>query len=215
MEEVKVKVRVPTNWNDITLETYLKYKKNLDLYKDDEDDEETKIDKSIIIALDILCGLAPNFATQMPIEILRHVMETMNNFMQNTEFPLQRIIHIGDREYGFEPNLSNMAYGAYLDISKFDKITIDKNWPKIMSILYRPVVSKSGELYDIKEYTGLEDETVFLQTPMNIHFGCISFFLRLRNDLAIYTLKSLKEAEAIQLLLKSTMEKSGKDIPQL
>jgi hypothetical protein len=214
MEEVKVKVRVPTNWNDITLETYLKYKKNLDLYKNDEDDDEDMIDKSIIIALDILCGVAPNFATQMPIEILKHVMETMNSFMQNTEYNLQRIIKIGDTEYGFEPNLSNMAYGAYLDISKFDKITIDKNWPKILSILYRPIVSKSGELYEIKEYTGLEDETVFLQTTMDMNFGCISFFLHLRNDLASYTLKSLKEEEGIQLLLKSIMQRSGEVIPQ-
>ena len=50
MEEVKVKVRVPTNWNDITLETYLKYKKTLDLYKDDDEDELDMIDKSIIIS---------------------------------------------------------------------------------------------------------------------------------------------------------------------
>lgn len=214
MEEVKVKVRVPTNWNDITLETYLKYKKNIDLYLNDEDDDLDKIDKSIIIALDILCGVAPNFASQMPIEILNHVMETMNSFMQNTEYNLQRIIKIGDTEYGFEPNLSNMAYGAYLDISKFENITIDKNWPKIMAILYRPIVSKTGDLYEIKEYTGMEDETVFLKTNMDINFGCISFFLHLRNDLASYTLKSLKEEQGIQLLLKSIMERSGKVIPQ-
>jgi len=141
MEEVKVKAKVPTDWNDITLETYLKYKKNIDLYKDDED-EDDMIDKSIIIALDILCGIAPTYATQMPIELLNHVMDTLNNFMQKSEYNLQRIITIDNVEYGFEPNLSNMAYGAYLDISKFDKIGIDKNWPKIMSILYRPVLSK-------------------------------------------------------------------------
>ena len=214
MEEVKVKVRIPTNWNDITLETYLKYRKTLDLYKDDDEDDIDMIDRSIIIALDILCGVAPNFASQMPIEMLQHVMDSLNSFMSKTEFDLQRIITIDGIEYGFEPNLSNMAYGAYLDIAKYDKITIDNNWTKIMSILYRPIVSKSGKLYEIKEYNTLEDDTIFLKTTMDINFGCMFFFINLSRDLALYTLKSLKEGGEMNLLLQSIMEKSGKDIPQ-
>jgi hypothetical protein len=215
MEEVKVKVRIPTNWNDITLETYLKYKKTLDLYKDDDDEDELDmIDRSIIIALDILCGVAPNFASQMPIEMLQHVMDSLNKFMSDTTFDLQRIITIDGIEYGFEPNLSNMAYGAYLDISKYDKITIDTNWTKIMAILYRPIVSKTGKLYEIKEYTTMEDDTIFLKTTMDVNFGCIGFFLHLSSDLALYTLKSLKVGEETNLLLQSIMERSGKDIPQ-
>lgn len=214
MEEVKVKVRIPTDWNDITLETYLKYRKTLDLYKDDDEDELDMIDKSIIISLDILCGVAPNFASQMPIEMLQHVMDSLNKFMTETKFDLQRIITIDGIEYGFEPNLSNMAYGAYLDISKYDKITIDTNWTKIMAILYRPILSKSGKLYEIKEYTGMEDDTIFLKTTMDINFGCIGFFLHLSKDLALYTLKSLKEGQEMNLLLQSIMERSGKDTPQ-
>lgn len=214
MEEVKVKVRIPTNWNDITLETYLKYRKTLDLYKDDDEDDIDMIDRSIIIALDILCGVAPNFATQMPIEMLQHVMDSLNSFMSKTEFDLQRIITIDGVEYGFEPNLSNMAYGAYLDISKYDKITIDNNWTKIMAILYRPIVSKSGKLYEIKEYNAMEDDKIFLKTTMDINFGCMFFFINLSRDLALYTLKSLKEGGETNLLLQSIMERSGKDIPQ-
>jgi hypothetical protein len=214
MEEVKVKVRIPTNWNDITLETYLKYRKTLDLYKDDDEDELDMVNKSIIIALDILCGVAPTFASQMPVEILSHVMESLNNFMTDTKFDLQRIITIDGVEYGFEPNLSNIAYGAYLDISKYDKITIDNNWQKIMAILYRPILSKTGKLYEIKEYTGTEDDTIFLKTTMDINFGCIGFFLHLSKDLAHYTLKSLNLQEETNHLLQSIMERSGKGIPQ-
>ena len=215
MEEVKVKVRIPTNWNDITLETYLKYRKTLDLYKDDDEDGEIDmVNKSIIIALDILCGVAPTFASQMPVEMLSHVMDSLNKFMTDTTFDLQRIITIDGVEYGFEPNLSNIAYGAYLDISKYDKITIDNNWTKIMAILYRPIVSKSGKLYQIKEYTGMEVDTIFLKTTMDINFGCIGFFLHLSRDLAHYTLKSLNLQEETNHLLQSIMERNGKDIPQ-
>jgi hypothetical protein len=215
MEEVKVKVRIPTNWNDITLETYLKYRKTLDLYKDDdEDDEIDMVNKSIIIALDILCGVAPTFASQMPVEMLSHVMDSLNKFMSDTTFDLQRIITIDGVEYGFEPNLSNIAYGAYLDISKYDKITIDTNWPKIMAILYRPIVSKTGKLYEIKEYTGMEDDTIFLKTTMDINFGCMFFFINLSRDLTLYTLKSLKGELEMNHLLQSITEKNGKGIPQ-
>jgi hypothetical protein len=214
MEEVKVKVRIPTNWNDITLETYLKYKKTLDLYKDDDEDELDMVNKSIIIALDILCGVAPTFTSQMPVEMLSHVMDSLNKFMSDTTFDLQRIITIDGVEYGFEPNLSNIAYGAYLDISKYDNITIDNNWQKIMAILYRPVVSKTGKLYEIKEYTTMEDDTIFLKTTMDVNFGCIGFFLHLSRDLALYTLKSLNLQEETNLLLQSITERNGKDIPQ-
>ena len=214
MEEVKVKVRIPTDWNDITLETYLKYRKTLDLYKDDDEDELDMVNKSIIIALDILCGVAPTFASQMPVEMLSHVMDSLNKFMSDTTFDLQRIITIDGVEYGFEPNLSNIAYGAYLDISKYDNITIDNNWQKIMAILYRPIVSKTGKLYEIKEYTTMEDDTIFLKTTMDVNFGCIGFFLHLSRDLALYTLKSLNLQEETNLLLQSITERNGKDIPQ-
>ena len=42
--------------------------------------------------------------------------------LQKTDYPLQRNITIEGVEYGFEPNLSKMPYGAYLDISNFDTI---------------------------------------------------------------------------------------------
>ena len=150
----------------------------------------------------------------MPVEMLSHVMDSLNKFMTDTTFDLQRIITIDGVEYGFEPNLSNIAYGAYLDISKYDNITIDNNWAKIMAILYRPIVSKSGKLYQIKEYTGMEVDTIFLKTTMDIKFGCIGFFLHLSRDLALYTLKSLNLQEETNHLLQSIMEKSGKGIHQ-
>ena len=215
MEEVKVKVRIPTNWNDITLETYLKYRKTLDLYKDDdEDDEIDMVNKSIIIALDILCGVAPTFASQMPVEMLSHVMDSLNKFMTDTTFDLQRIITIDGVEYGFEPNLSNIAYGAYLDISKYDNITIDNNWAKIMAILYRPITTKVGELYNIKAYTGMESEEPFLKLGMHVHFGALFFFVHLLKVLPNSILKSLKDSENLPHSIKSILAASGKVMEQ-
>jgi hypothetical protein len=116
--------------------------------------------------------------------------------MTPEQMELQRFVTIDNVEYGFEPNLSKMTYGAYADISKYDTLTIDKNWAKIMSILYRPVVKKDKlDLYQIKQYDGNIEEDKWLNITMDIHFGCLFFFINLQMDLMKDTLKSLTEME--------------------
>jgi hypothetical protein len=109
---------------------------------------------------------------------------------------LHKFVTIGNTEYGFEPNLSKMTYGAYADISQYDTISIDKNWAKIMSILYRPVVKKDRHgLYQIEQYTGKIEDKMWLDVTMDVHFGCLFFFLNLQMDLMKDTLNSLTEKE--------------------
>jgi hypothetical protein len=108
-----------------------------------------------------------------------------------------------------------MAYGAYLDIAKYDTFTIDENWAKIMSILYRPVTSKTGTLYEIKTYDGYINEDRFLEVPMDVHYGALFFFVRLLTDLPSSIQKSLMDTAEIPHNIKSILEKSGKIIPPL
>lgn len=213
MNEQLVKVTIPQSWDEITLETYLKYRKTIDMYKDDVDAEDD--DKSFMIALDILCGIKPEMITQIPLDKLKIIQQDLIGFIGNADFELERFITIEGIEYGFEPNLSEMAYGAYLDISKYDTISIDKNWPKIMSILYRPVVKKDKNYYDIKPYTGKEDESLFLKTNMKVNFGCLFFFINISKNLQLSTQKSLMAEQETLHLFKSIMGKSGEGILQL
>jgi hypothetical protein len=117
-------------------------------------------------------------------------------------------------EYGFEPNLSQMQYGAYLDITRNDTITIDENWAKIMSILYRPVVRKKGEMYEIERYDGKIDAEKWLDVGMDIHFGTLFFFLYLSLDLARGIAKSTK-VEGLPQNMQLILERSGEVIHQL
>jgi hypothetical protein len=127
---------------------------------------------------------------------------------------LQRFVTIEGVEYGFEPNLSTMAYGAYADISRYDTISIDKNWAKIMSILYRPVTKKDKHgLYTIQQYDAKLDEKKWLDVTMDIHFGSLFFFLYLQMDLMKDTLNSLTETEAPHSI-KSILAESGELIQQ-
>ena len=51
-----------------------------------------------------------------------------------------------------------------------------------MSILYRPVVKKQGDMYAIEPYSGNLNPQPFLNVGMDIHFGAL-FFVRFINGL--------------------------------
>ena len=135
--------------------------------------------------------------------------------MGDANYDLQRIIKVNGKEYGFEPNLSKMAYGAYLDITKYENITIDKNWNKIMSVLYRPVTSKTLNMYEIESYDSKKTQPeLFDSVGMDVHFGTMFFFLRTLTEFVNSILNSLKEEE-VPPHIKSILERNGEVIKQL
>jgi hypothetical protein len=136
------------------------------------------------------------------------------NFINNVDLPLQRFIYIDGIEYGFEPNLSNMTYGAFADITKYNTIQIDDNWANIMSILYRPVDKRQGDMYTIKPYTGELNPKLFLEVGMDVHFGALFFFVNLWRNLQSSILKSTMRGE-IPHNIKSILGKNGERIQQL
>jgi hypothetical protein len=203
-----INIKVPTEWSAITLRQYLKLLEDLKTYGDTDEGYAAAL-------LHNLCEFPPKYLYGLEANVLSKIKNDIVTFMNKTDLPLQRFINIGGTEYGFEPNLSNISYGAYLDISKWDTFQIDANWGKIMSVLYRPVVNKAAGLYEIKGYTGYGDDETFLDVSMDIHFGALFFFVRLLTDLPNYILKSLMEGAEIPHNIKSILERSGKTIPPL
>lgn len=203
----KLTITVPKDYSAITLKQYLQFQEELQNYKDDPEAIET-------ILLHYICGVPAEYVSKIDSETFGKIRMDLKSFMNNTDYPLQRFVTIEGIEYGFEPNLSKMSYGAYLDIAKYDTITIDKNWGKIMDILYRPVTNKTGALYEIKSYDGNINEDRWLSVGMHIHFGTLFFFSGLLSDLVNSTQKSLKEVEGISPNIKSILERSGNPTPQ-
>jgi hypothetical protein len=152
---------------------------------------------------------------------LGKIKSDLDTLLNRQDFPLQRRITIGEVEYGFEPNLGEMPYGAYLDLSKFETLSIDKNWSTVMSILYRPITNKAGALYEIKGYGGVkeDDEDKWLDVPMDFHFGTFFFFNRIYKDLLNAILKSLTEevlkGETQHPHLQQILRESGEAIKVL
>lgn len=204
----QLEIVVPQNWSAVTLESYLDLQKDLVAYGDDEV-------AYVATLLYHLCGVEPGFIPQLPTDVLNNIKTDLRGFMSDSEYPLQNIIKVNGKEYGFEPNLSTMSYGAYLDITKWENITIDKNWNKIMSVLYRPIKSKTLGMYEIEPYDSKKSEpALFDKVGMDVHFGSLFFFLNTLTELVNSTLSSLKEAE-LPPHIKSTLEKNGEVIKQL
>jgi len=203
----EIEIKVPTDWTGISLKKYLELQADLETYKDD--------DAAVTaIMLYHLCGLDLKYLNAIPVETYSEIRDTLALFTNGMDIPLKRLINIDGIEYGFEPNLSKMAYGAYVDISKYQTMAIDKNWANIMSILYRPVKHKKGEMYSIDTYTGIDNSAKFTNVGMDIHFGALFFLLNLSMDLLNSTLNSSMAME-LPPNIKSTLARSGGLIQQL
>ena len=199
-------LEIPTTWKDVTLKQYIDLQNDLESYKDDDEAQ-------VALMLHHLCGLEPAYIKALSTDSYIKLKDRLREFISPSAIDLQRFVTIDGVEYGFEPNISKMAYGAYADITQYDTIKIDKNWAKIMDILYRPVTNKKGKMYSIKPYDGEIDETRWLGVNMEVHWGALFFFVHLQMDLLKGILNSLKD-EALPASMKSILVKSGELIQQ-
>lgn len=203
----EIQISIPTSYEDISLKKWLDLQKQIDNYKDNDDAVGA-------LTIQYLCGLDPIYLKALPADAYNTIRDELNSFIGNVELPLKKFVTIDGVEYGIEPNLSKMAYGAYADISKYEVVAIDDNWAKIMNILYRPVTEKRGDMYSIERYEGKDDYQKWLNVGMDIHFGTLFFLLNLQTSLFNFTLNSLK-GEELPPNIKSILAKSGPRMQQL
>lgn len=204
----ELKIEVPNDYSAISLRKYIDLQKDLKNYEGDEEATNAALFWHI-------CDVDARTLQKIDKGILDKIKEQLYSFMGKSDYPLHRTVKIGDIEYGFEPNLSQMAYGAYVDISKYDTVELDNNWAKVMSILYRPITKKMGALYDIQPYEGNIDEEKWLDVNMDVHFGAYFFFIYISKELANATLNYLMETiSEIPPSIKSILERSGELINQ-
>lgn len=202
----QIEISIPQSYEDITLRKYLALQKELKNYEDNEEAQAA-------VLVTYLCGIDSDDLIGLGRADYVNISAEISNWIGNTTYPLQQFIWIDGVEYGLEPNLSNMSYGAYADITQYDTITIDDNWAKIMSILYRPVTKRVRDTYEIERYAGRIDSDKFLDVSMDKHFGTLFFFVHLSTDLVKSILNSTKEA-VTQPNIKSILERSGEIIQQ-
>ena len=200
-----VEINVPENLSEITLNQFQKYYK---LVQENEPSEFVN-QKTIEIFCDIKLSEVAKISYKSYNEILTHLTNIFN-----VNHKLVPTFEINGLEFGFEPNLEEMASGVYIDAEEYLKDISTLN--KAMAALYRPIKSKKGNLYTIEPYEGSGIwADVMKFAPLNVALGMQVFFWNLGIELSNATIQSLQEKKMeLSEAEKKRLEESGVGINQ-
>ena len=182
----EVKLIIPNQWSDITIETYQKY---LNI-QEGKGSDKNKVVRSLALLCDTNTTIVKKMLYSDLLDIMNIIKDMVDNEPDKNQF--KKTIILDKEEYGFIPNLSKLSTGEYIDLETYCKEPID-NLHIIMSILYRKITFKRNERYAIESYDPDEfKEELFKYCPMDIALSSLGFFLTLSETLAKTSLNYLK-----------------------
>ena len=188
---MKIELTIPTTLNDIKLAQYQKF---LSIAKDNEESEflQQKM-------VQLFCGIDLKDVAQIRYKDVAEITANINNlFTKDNQF-IQRF-KMGGVEFGFIPNLDEMSTGEYMDLDTY--ITDWDTMHNAMAVLYRPIVNKLGNKYQIEEYKGsVTYADVMRHAPLDVVLGAMVFFYNLGNDLLKSTVNYLEKNQEVQDIL--------------
>ena len=199
-----MKLQIPTNINDITVGEYLKF---IEVNKEDAD-EEFLIHKTISIFCDIPMKDVLNIDAKEAQDIAIEIYAVLN---QKAEFVDK--FELNGIEYGFIPNLEDLSLGEYIDLETYLKD--QKNLHKVAAVMYRPIIKKYSDLYDIENYSAnLRSQQDMKDAPIGIISQGVVFFYNIVNELLKdfphYLEKETKKVtETIQQEVNSQLNMGG------
>jgi len=176
MDNNKINYRIPESKKDILLEDWIEFVK---LKSEEEIDPEFLR----LRMFEIFCGVPMEHATKLrQTEIdemdfhLTKVFEEKSELVKKFEFE--------GVEYGFINDFDkDVTHGELIDLENYYK---EKEFDKVLSILYRPITNESDGLYRIEPYES--SHTKFLKLSFDLLDGALSFFLHLYQKLLNQTL---------------------------
>lgn len=175
---MEVSLTLPTELSDIKIWQIHEYEQ-LDKTGDEVD--------LMIQLLSIFCEVPTAQVRQMPYKTLVYCAQKLTEALGKKP-NLVRTFTWEGQEYGFVPNLDDITTGEFIDIESYQKNKGDL-W-KLLCVLYRPIVYRSGNKYRIAEYEG-NLVTSFKDLNAEIGYGALLFFWTLGTDLLNFTLKYL------------------------
>ena len=152
----------------VTLKQYMQMLQIQETFADDQN----KINKELITLFN-LGQLTKIEADKKMLELAQYI---------NEENELIKTFKIDGVEYGFIPNLNNITVGEWVDLDTYQ--SRKDSLHKLMAILYRPIVNKLGDTYNIEPYDGTEKtEKLMLDTDVRIFNSAMVFFYTLSKKL--------------------------------
>lgn len=206
MSKIELDISVPKDLSGITVQQYQEYAK---LWEDNKEAEDYEfINKK---TLEIFCGLDLKESYKIPINTFDSILRHINDCFDEDKPFINRFRMISEEgvavEFGFEPSLDKISYGAFKDAENYMRDVKDLH--KLMAVLYRPVIKdiSTKHHYRIADYEGSDKfSEVMKDAPVNVALGMQVFFYRLGTKLSKYTMDSLMEQA------KLTTNKEGKQL---
>ena len=192
------RIKVPSSWDEVTLEQYIKYSK--------VEGEGVFMQHK---AIQIFCNIDLQDVGKMKHKDVTGIYKILADMLSSdtAEFT-QRFDYMG-KEYGFIPNFTEMTAGEYLDLTDYLKEGASE-LHRVAAILFRPVVYTRKDKYLIEAYESADKYAhIMLGLPASYVLGALTFFFgtleHLMIGLQIY-LKDQANSPQLKNLSKKDMD---------
>jgi hypothetical protein len=179
---------VPNKWSEISIRRYMSF---ITTYNEEASEAEKELHLiSTILGVHIdTIGKAKKSVID---KVVLELTELINN-PASEDLVLE--FEIDGVEYGFNPNLSELKLKEFVDLDN----KLGNGWQdmhKVMSILYRPIVKRRKDKYEIEEYdfrTAAKRANIFIdELSVDVVNAAASFFLTIAVDYIKITQAYLK-----------------------
>ena len=202
-----MRITIPTELKEITLNQYLRFSKTLQ----DNPDDETFV---AIQMVSIFCNLNIEQVMQIPVYDFEEIIEQLSEVLKQKP-ALVRQFKLNGVKYGFVPNFDEESVGTFAYIDTL--IGNEDNWNKLMSAMYRPITKSFGNMYEIEKFQGDKFAEEFANIKMDCVIGSLVFFwtlkIELLNNILDYSTKILTTTDNSQVA--DLFQKSGVGTIQL
>lgn len=200
-----LKVVLPENISEITLEQYQKYTA---LIKRDSLPKVEFDRRKISIFTSIPYRNIKDISQKDYDGVLSQIDKALN-----VDAPFKNKFTLNGVTYGMIPNFDKISNAEFVDLSEYG--TDIETLHKLMSIIFRPVTNSDAlGNYVIEPYTGTEKYgNTMKDMPINIVNGALEFFFLLAKELRIHTQRYTDQLQAKVEVLQATL-KSGAGMQQ-
>ena len=211
MRIVKLKIddkatefKLPTSWDEVSVAQYSK----LMLAIEKEGTTEIEL---MIKSLEALVGIDGGILSRVPIKMLREAYKQLGELTSNMPSnELSRVVEIDGIEYGIIPDFNELTLGEFVDLDNYLQDNYN-NLNKIFAVLYRPVIERDGNNYNIEPYSlkNISDRRELFNNRLSIDtvYGALVFFCSIGSKHIESTLYSLEEEKMSQIIIKSSQIK--------
>ena len=186
---MKLNIKIPTSLNEITLRQYKRF------LKIQESEKNTRFLNAKMI--EIFCDIRLDEVMLLKVSDAEEISNILTDLFEGKPSLVTKF-KIGKVEYGFQPQLDDISLGEYIDLDTF--IGDWNNMEKAMNVLYRPIIVKLKDKYNIEEYK-VGTEQNLLDMPMDAVLSSIFFFWNLGLELSETMMNCLEgEGETTEAL---------------